>query len=88
MSRLASVIILSTSGLTALALVMVVTTRSCSMTLVTKPLNSAFRAETLRFVADPQIFSEVCELICDATYDFLYNEGFLDLPSDWRQAAA
>jgi hypothetical protein len=45
---------------------------------------SKFRVETLRFVADPQIFSAVCELICDAVYDFLYNEGFLDLPSDWR----
>jgi hypothetical protein len=43
-----------------------------------------FRAETIRFVADPQIFSDVCELLCDATYDFLYNEGFLDLPGDWR----
>jgi hypothetical protein len=47
-----------------------------------------FRAETIRFVADPQIFSEVCELICDATYDFLYNEGFLDLPADWRARLA
>lgn len=45
---------------------------------------SAFRAETLRFVADPQIFSDVCELVCDAVYDFLYNDGFLDLPADWR----
>ncbi len=43
-----------------------------------------FRVETLRFVADPHIFSDVCELICEATYDFLYNEGFLDLPGDWR----
>ena len=43
-----------------------------------------FRAETIRFVADPHIFVDVCELICEATYDFLYNEGFLDLPSDWR----
>jgi hypothetical protein len=43
-----------------------------------------FRVETIRFVADPQIFSDVCELFCDATYDFLYNEGFLDLPGDWR----
>ncbi len=46
--------------------------------------SSAFRAETLRFVADPQIFSDVCELVCDAVYDFLYNDGFLDLPADWR----
>ena len=43
-----------------------------------------FRVETLRFVADPHIFSDVCELICEASYDFLYNEGFLDLPGDWR----
>ena len=45
---------------------------------------SEFRAETMRFVADPQIFTDVCELVCDAVYDFLYNDGFLDLPSDWR----
>lgn len=43
-----------------------------------------FRAETLKFVADPRIFSEVCDLICDAVYDSLYNDGFLDLPGDWR----
>jgi hypothetical protein len=43
-----------------------------------------FRVETLRFVADPHIFSDVCELICEAMYDFLYSEGFLDLPADWR----
>jgi hypothetical protein len=45
---------------------------------------SEFRAETLRFVADPQIFTDVCELVCNAVYDYLYNDGFLDLPSDWR----
>jgi hypothetical protein len=45
---------------------------------------SEFRAETLRFVADPQIFTDVCELVCDAIYDYLYNDGFLDLPPDWR----
>jgi hypothetical protein len=45
---------------------------------------SEFRAETLRFVADPRIFTEVCDLICDAVYDALYNDGFLDLPGDWR----
>jgi hypothetical protein len=43
-----------------------------------------FRAETIRFVADPLIFSDVCEIICNAVYDSLYNDGFLDLPSDWR----
>ena len=40
------------------------------------------RAEDL---ADPAIFSEVCAVICDAVYDMLYNDGFLDLPSDWRR---
>jgi hypothetical protein len=39
-------------------------------------------------VADPHIFSDVCELICEATYDSLYNEGFLDLPPDWRARLA
>jgi hypothetical protein len=43
-----------------------------------------FRSETLNFVADPRIFSEVCEVICDTVYDLLYNDGFLDLPNDWR----
>lgn len=43
-----------------------------------------FRSETLRFVADPAIFSETCAVICDAVYDMLYNDGFLDLPGDWR----
>jgi hypothetical protein len=49
---------------------------------------SMFRQETIRFVADPQIFSDVCELVCEAVYDFLYNDGFLDLPGDWRMRAA
>ncbi len=44
-----------------------------------------FRAETLKFIADPRIFTEVCDLICDAVYDTLYNDGFLDLPGDWRK---
>jgi hypothetical protein len=43
-----------------------------------------FRKETVRFISDPQIFTDVCELVCEAVYDFLYNDGFLDLPSDWR----
>jgi hypothetical protein len=43
-----------------------------------------FRSETIQFVADPVIFSDVCEVICDSIYDMLYNDGFLDLPGDWR----
>ncbi len=50
--------------------------------------DARFRVETIRFVADPHIFSDVCELICEATYDSLYNEGFLDLPPDWRARLA
>jgi hypothetical protein len=42
------------------------------------------RAETLRFVSEPRIFTDVCELVCEAVYDFLHNDGFLDLPPDWR----
>lgn len=47
-----------------------------------------FRAETAMLVADPLIFSEVCGVVCDAVYDMLYNDGFLDLPPDWRAKAA
>jgi hypothetical protein len=43
-----------------------------------------FRIETLKFVADPHIYSDVCELVCESVYDYLYNDGFLDLPADWR----
>jgi hypothetical protein len=45
---------------------------------------SELRVETLRFVSDPRIFTDVCELVCEAVYDFLHNDGFLDLPADWR----
>jgi hypothetical protein len=51
-------------------------------------IGGEFRSETIRLVADPAIFSEVCEVICDAVYDSLYNDGFLDLPSDWRARLA
>lgn len=44
----------------------------------------SFRAETIRLVADPTIFSDTCEVVCESVYDNLYNDGFLDLPSDWR----
>jgi hypothetical protein len=47
-----------------------------------------FRDETVQLVADPHIFSDVCEVVCDAVYDNLYNDGFLDLPSDWRRRLA
>jgi hypothetical protein len=47
-----------------------------------------FRIETLHFLAQPQIFTDVCELVCDAVYDALYNDGYLDLPADWRARLA
>lgn len=48
----------------------------------------SFRLETLHFVADPHIFSDVCELVCDAVYDHLATDGFLDLPVNWRAKSA
>jgi len=43
--------------------------------------------ETLKFVSDPHIYSDICELVCESVYDYLYNDGFLDLPGDWRARA-
>ena len=43
-----------------------------------------FRDETVKFFTDPHIFSETCEVLCEGIYDFLCNEGFLDLPMNWR----
>jgi hypothetical protein len=42
------------------------------------------REETIKFFTDPHVYSETCEVTCDALYDFLCLEGFLDLPVDWR----
>ncbi len=49
-----------------------------------KDLKETFRDETLAFVADPHIFSEVCAVVCDSIYDYLHGEGFLELPPRWR----
>jgi hypothetical protein len=46
--------------------------------------NEEFLEETVRFFTDPHIFSETCDVICGALYDFLCLEGFLDLPVNWR----
>jgi len=43
-----------------------------------------FHDETVAFFQDPHVFSETCEVLCDALYDYLCQEGFLDLPVDWR----
>jgi hypothetical protein len=44
-----------------------------------------FRDVTLRFVADPHVFSEICAAVADAIYHFLYNEGYLDLPAGFER---
>lgn len=46
------------------------------------------RNETLAFITDPQLFSMICGELCDGLYEFFCNEGFLDLPADWRRATA
>jgi len=46
--------------------------------------NEEFHDETVKFFTDPHIFSETCAVICEALYDYLCLEGFLDLPVDWR----
>lgn len=46
--------------------------------------DESFHEETVRFFTDPHMFSETCEVLCDALYDFLCLEGFLDLPVNWR----
>lgn len=48
----------------------------------------AARNETVQFITDPRVFSMICGELSESVYEFLCNEGFLDLPSDWRRAAA
>jgi hypothetical protein len=48
----------------------------------------ADRDETVQFVTDPQVFSMIVGEISENVYEFLCNEGFLDLPTDWRGTTA
>lgn len=43
-----------------------------------------FLEETVAFFTDPHLYSETALVLCEAFYDFLCQEGFLDLPLDWR----
>lgn len=43
-----------------------------------------FLQETIQFFTDPHLYSETAIVLCEALYDFLCQEGFLDLPLDWR----
>ena len=49
---------------------------------------SAYRDETIRFFADPHVYSESAEVVCHELYEFLCLEGFLDLPVNYRVAGA
>jgi hypothetical protein len=56
--------------------------------LVTRLADTAgqTRDETIKFITDPHIFSMICGELSEGLYELLCNEGFLDLPTDWRQA--
>ncbi|MEZ4302115.1 MAG: hypothetical protein R3B70_44710 [Polyangiaceae bacterium] len=42
--------------------------------------------ETVQFITNPAVFSMICGEICDGVYEYLCNEGFLDMPGDYRAA--
>jgi hypothetical protein len=62
----------------------------CGDELVARLADSGeeFLEETIKFFSDPHIFSETCQVLCEGVYDFLCNEGFLDLPVNWRVSLA
>lgn len=43
-----------------------------------------FMEETIAFFTDAHLYSETSVVLCEACYDFLCQEGYLDLPLDWR----
>jgi hypothetical protein len=45
----------------------------------------ATREETIKFITNPEIFSMICGEICAGAYEFLFSEGFLDLPPEWLE---
>lgn len=40
--------------------------------------------DSVEFLAAPEVYVEICSIVCDSVYDYLHSEGFLDLPADWR----
>jgi hypothetical protein len=42
------------------------------------------RDDAVDFLATPDVYMEICSIVCDSVYDYLHSEGFLDLPADWR----
>jgi hypothetical protein len=43
-----------------------------------------FLEETIAFFTTPRVYAETVDVLCDALYDHLHQQGFLDLPLDWR----
>ena len=52
--------------------------------LTERVASSELREETLRFASEPRIYAEICGVCCNAIYEYLHGEGFLDLPVDWQ----
>jgi hypothetical protein len=44
------------------------------------------REETLAFITNPEVFSMICGELSSGAYEYLCNEGFLDLPPEWHTA--
>ncbi len=44
------------------------------------------RDETISFITNPEIFSMICGELSGGAYEYLCNEGFLDLPPEWHTA--
>ncbi len=57
--------------------------------LVTRLADTAehTRKETIAFITNPEIFSMICGELSGGAYEYLCNEGFLDLPPEWHTAA-
>lgn len=44
------------------------------------------RGETIEFITNPEIFSMILGQLAEGAYEYLCNEGFLDLPPEWVSA--
>ena len=45
------------------------------------------RQETITFITNPELFSMICGELSGGAYEYLCNEGFLDLPPEWHAAS-
>lgn len=44
------------------------------------------REETIKFISNPEVFSMILGQVAEGAYEYLCNEGFLDLPPEWVSA--